>query len=99
MILSLINDGNTTLNVRSERTRQGRIPCKSNLFWENNIAKCTASGNMWIFLILPMVSYFMENIDNLKKFVGHTKKMSALVCLFFSKIFILEVRSLPCNLR
>ena len=39
MILSLINDGNTTLNVRSERTRQGRIPCKSNLFWENDIAK------------------------------------------------------------
>jgi hypothetical protein len=43
MILSLINDGNTTLNVRSERTRQGRIPCKSNLFWENNIAKSALS--------------------------------------------------------
>ena len=43
MILSLINDGNTTLNVRSERTRQGRIPCKSNLFWENDIAKSALS--------------------------------------------------------
>jgi hypothetical protein len=72
MILSLINDTNTTLNVRNERTRRGRLPCKSNLFWEKNIAKCTASGNIWRFLILRMVSCFMENIDNLKTFVGHS---------------------------
>jgi hypothetical protein len=96
MILNLINDANTTLNVCHERTRQARLPCKSGLFWENNIAKCTASGNIWRFLILPMVSCFMENIDNLKKFVGHTQTKSALV---FSKTFILEVRSLRANLR
>jgi hypothetical protein len=30
-------------------------------------------------LILPMVSCFMGNIDNLKTFVGHTQKKSALV--------------------
>jgi hypothetical protein len=30
-------------------------------------------------LILPMVSCFMGNIDNLKKFVGHAQKKSALV--------------------
>jgi hypothetical protein len=49
MILSLIKDGSTTLNVRSERTRQGRIPCKSNLFWENNIAKSAFSFIMQIY--------------------------------------------------
>ena len=59
MILSLINDGNTTLNVRSERTRQGGIPCKSNLFWENDIAKSALSFIMQILTNMIMVSCFI----------------------------------------
>ena len=43
MILSLINDGNTTLNVRNERTRQGRIPRKSNLLAKQRVYNCLFS--------------------------------------------------------
>ena len=61
MILSLINDGNTTLNARSgnERTRQGRTRRKSNLFWENNIAKSALSFIMQVLTNMIMVSCFI----------------------------------------